>query len=244
MPTSQRHESRILRLRAARERVRLGQILSDAAVRLFRFPVATVTGIFTAFAASRLIRSFPLNSLLDVFLWLFLGTSLGFLIAACLVALAALENTRLEDRSSAELWKVARDLVAAAAIAGLALSIPVIAVLSLALPTAQAHAMALAPLLPWAEVSVLGLGALLPVAAWLPAAIAWPLTVRHGIPFGLAVGFVLSYVDGTLYQRTPLAFSIVAVGCTAAFVPWLCLLVVPWVMHVSICLRSSTVERN
>jgi hypothetical protein len=86
--------------------------------------------------------------------------------------------------------------------------------------------------------------ALLPVAAWLPTAIAWALSVRHGILFGLAMGFILIDVDGTLFQRTLLAFSVAAVGSTAAFVPWLCLLVVPWVMHLSICLINATVERD
>jgi hypothetical protein len=76
-----------------RQRVRPRRILPDALVRLFRFPVVTATGVFTTYTATRLIRLLPLNGLFDVAVPY---TGFGFLITACLVALAALKNTRIE----------------------------------------------------------------------------------------------------------------------------------------------------
>jgi hypothetical protein len=228
-------------LRAANEKVSLLRIAALATQRLFRFPVATATGVLFTWIAASLAEFIPLATLWGLFLRLFVSVTLGFQVLVSLLWLSSVNSRQSAEVSALGRWRSFRDIVAASAVVGLLISVPTVATVWLIPPYTEALS-EISWLVPWAPVSTVCLGALFPVSVLLPTVIAWPLAVRHKTSFWLALHFVLCLDDNVLYSQTRFSLAVALFGSLAAFTPLLCLLVIPWLMHLAIVLADAVTD--
>lgn len=208
-------------------RVSIVELLSSAAHRAYRYPVATLIVVVAVWLLGKGIELIVASNLIGYGPAFVVGAILSILITLSSIALLVMNSEDLPN-----LGALTRTLAYTSIGFGVGLSLPLVLVAHL-LPERIWDAYLIASVPPQIPFVFATLGPILLFGMLPVLLVAWPIRARHDTDFETSIQYVWRYIENRRYRSTAVTVAIATIGSVLCFVPFVGLLVPAILSHMS-----------